>query len=87
MIPPSKPIRTRFGKLVDHISVGKGTCLSVALMSINRSTALWGADAKKFKPERWIEEDGLPAGAKEIQGHRHLLTSLMAQIHVLERDS
>ncbi|KAG8218157.1 cytochrome P450 [Butyriboletus roseoflavus] len=74
IIPLSKPVRTRSGKLVDHISVAKGTFLSVSVPSINRSTALWGADAKEFKPERWIGDEGIPAAAKEVQGHRHLLT-------------
>ncbi|KAG8219007.1 cytochrome P450 [Butyriboletus roseoflavus] len=74
VIPLSKPVRTRSGKLVDHISVAKGTHLSVSVSCINRSTALWGPDAKEFKPERWIGEEGIPAAAKEVQGHRHLLT-------------
>ncbi|KAF8436007.1 cytochrome P450 [Boletus edulis BED1] len=76
VIPLSKPVRTQSGKFVDHISVTKGTYLSVSVPSINRSTALWGPDAKEFNPERWIREDGIPAAAKEIQGHRHLLTFL-----------
>ncbi|KAH0839443.1 cytochrome P450 [Lanmaoa asiatica] len=74
VIPLSKPVCTRSGKLVDHISVAKGTYLSVSVPSVNRSTTLWGPDAKEFKPERWIGEKGIPAAAKEIQGHRHLLT-------------
>lgn len=74
VIPLSKPIRTRSGKLVDRITVAKGTYVSVSSLSINRSKAFWGLDAKEFKPERWIGEDGIPAEAKEIQGHRHLLT-------------
>lgn len=41
---------------------------------MNRSTTLWGPDAKEFKPERWIGEQGIPAAAKDVQGHRHLLT-------------
>lgn len=74
MIPLSKPVRTRSGKLVDHITVGKGTYICVPALSVNRSAALWGTDAKEYRPERWIEKEGIPPGAKEIQGHRHLLT-------------
>ncbi|KAN0098017.1 Cytochrome P450 [Tylopilus felleus] len=74
VIPLSKPIRTRSGKLVDHISVAKGSFLSVSVPAINRSTTLWGPDAKEFKPERWLREDGIPSEAKVVQGHRHLLT-------------
>lgn len=74
VIPLSKPVRTRSGKLVDHISVAKGTYLSVSVPCMNRSMTLWGPDAKEFKPERWIMDGGIPAGAKEVQGYRHLLT-------------
>ena len=41
---------------------------------MNRSTVIWGPDAKEFRPERWLEKNGLPKKAQEIQGHRHLLT-------------
>ncbi|KAF8548037.1 hypothetical protein OG21DRAFT_1375353, partial [Imleria badia] len=58
----------------NHISVAKGTYVSVSAPSMNCSTASWGPDAKAFKPERWIGEDGIPDGAQEIQGHRHLPT-------------
>ncbi|KAG9309787.1 cytochrome P450 [Chiua virens] len=74
MIPLSRPVRTRSGKSVDHISVAKGSTVSVSVPFMNRSTAFWGPDAKVFRPERWLEEDGIPARAKEIQGYRHLLT-------------
>ncbi|KAG9309800.1 cytochrome P450 [Chiua virens] len=74
MIPLSKPIQTRSGKFVDYISVTKGTTVSISVPFMNRSTAFWGPDAKVFRPERWLDEDGIPARAKEIQGHRHLLT-------------
>ena len=74
MIPLSQPVRARSGKLVDHITVGKGMYLTVSVSSMNRSTALWGADAKEFRPERWTEDEGISAGAKEVQRHRHLLT-------------
>ena len=41
---------------------------------VNRSCAFWGADAKAYRPERWLEEDGPPAGARGVAGHRHLLS-------------
>ncbi|KAG2046590.1 hypothetical protein BDR06DRAFT_1014587, partial [Suillus hirtellus] len=28
----------------------------------------------EFKPDRWLTEDGISGKAKEVQGHRHLLT-------------
>lgn len=42
--------------------------------AMNRSVKYWGADAKEFKPERWLIPDGILKAAQDIQGHRHLLT-------------
>lgn len=39
---------------------------------MNRSEAFWGPNAKEFEPERWLVDSDIPA--KEISGHRHLLT-------------
>ncbi|KAI6040776.1 cytochrome P450 [Pisolithus marmoratus] len=33
-----------------------------------------GTDARVFKPERWLEADGITKKAQEVKGHRHLLT-------------
>ena len=41
---------------------------------MNTAAAYWGPDAREFRPERWLSEDGLPKKAQEVQGHRHLLT-------------
>jgi cytochrome P450 len=48
--------------------------VSIPIRAINRSSKFWGPDAKEFKPERWIEEGGIQGNAKDIQGHRHLLS-------------
>lgn len=78
VIPLSEPLRTTSGELVENMCVAKGTLLAIPMASINRSTAIWGEDAKVFRPSRWLEDDhgenGIPAKAKEVQGHRHLLT-------------
>jgi cytochrome P450 len=58
---------------VNSLVIAKGTTIQVSITAINRSEVFWGPDAKEFKPERWLIEGGLD-GAKEIQGHRHLLT-------------
>ncbi|KIM70716.1 hypothetical protein SCLCIDRAFT_18765 [Scleroderma citrinum Foug A] len=74
VITLSEPVRTRSGELVNSISIAKGTRIGISVTCMNRSTAIWGQDAKEFRPERWLEKDGLPKKAQEIQGHRHLLT-------------
>ena len=67
-------MRTADGQMVSSITVPKGSIVLVPAHAMNRSTKFWGADAKEFKPERWLAPDGIPKAAQEIQGHRHLLT-------------
>ena len=78
VIPLSEPVHTKSGELVDRLTIAKDTLVTVSMESMNRSTAMWGQDAKTFRPSRWLEDangqDEIPAKAKEIQGHRHLLT-------------
>ncbi|KAG2144209.1 cytochrome P450 [Suillus clintonianus] len=74
VIPLSEPVRTASGKMTDSLSIAKGTLFTISVASINRSLAIWGPDAKEFKPERWLAEEGIGGKAKDVQGHRHLLT-------------
>ncbi|KAI6140753.1 cytochrome P450 [Pisolithus tinctorius] len=74
VIPLSEPVRTKSGRVVNSISVTRGTQIGISTACINRSTAIWGADAKVFRPERWLEEGGIPKKAQELQSYRHLLT-------------
>ena len=74
VIPLSDPIKDVYGRPVDHIVVPKDTQVSVSIAYMNRSEKFWGPDAKRFRPERWLNPDGLETRAREIQGHKHLLT-------------
>ena len=75
VIPLSSPITTASGRNVDHISVAQGAAVLVPIRTINRSEAIWGTDAKEFKPERWLDnESGLTPKAKEVQGYHHILS-------------
>jgi cytochrome P450 len=78
VIPLSEPVRTKYGELIDSLTIAKGTLVAISMESMNRSATFWGEDAKVFRPSRWLEDahgqNGIPARAKEIQGHRHLLT-------------
>ncbi|KAF7976119.1 hypothetical protein HWV62_7559 [Athelia sp. TMB] len=74
IIPLSEPVKAANGQMVDRISVITGQEVLIPIRMINRSYDIWGPDAKEFKPERWLNEDGFPAKVKLVSGHRHLLT-------------
>ncbi|POS84371.1 hypothetical protein EPUL_006255, partial [Erysiphe pulchra] len=40
--------------------IPKGTRIVIVPWAINKSEELWGPDAKKFKPERWLPTDSNP---------------------------
>ena len=64
-------MRTKSGEVVHNICVTRGTFITIPVGTVNRLEALWGADAKQFRPERWLETN---AQARELQGYRHLVT-------------
>ena len=70
----------------ESISVAKGTFISIAAVAINCSTVIWGPDAKQFKPDRWLTEEGTSWKLKEVQGHRHLLTFINGPKTCLGKD-
>ncbi|KAJ6579602.1 cytochrome P450 [Mycena vulgaris] len=72
VIPLGTPIVTPSGETISSIAVAKGSAILAPIRCINRSEAIWGPDAKEFKPERWF--DDITVRAKELQGHRHLLS-------------
>lgn len=41
---------------------------------MNCAEVFWGATAKEFEPERWLDGGDSIAKAREIQGHRHILS-------------
>lgn len=75
VIQLQEPISTASGELVDRIIIGIGSSLIVPIRAINRSEAIWGHDAKEFRPERWLSnEAGLTSKSKEIPGYHHVLS-------------
>ncbi|KAG6330537.1 hypothetical protein ID866_8551 [Astraeus odoratus] len=74
IIPLSGPVRTKTGETVNDIILARGNVVVIPIPSVNRSEAIWGFDAKVFKPERWLDAEGVTQNAYEVPGHRHLLT-------------
>ncbi|EIW81779.1 cytochrome P450 [Coniophora puteana RWD-64-598 SS2] len=73
-IPLSTPITDARGRTTDHIAVPRGTLVAVPIAAVNRSPAFWGPDAALFRPERWLGGAAEAGAAKDLVGHRHLLT-------------
>ncbi|KAI6157016.1 cytochrome P450 [Pisolithus tinctorius] len=74
VIPLSEPVRTKSGEVVDSIAVERGTEVGISVFCMKRSEAIWGPDAKVFRPDRWLEAGGVTKKAQEVKGFRHLLT-------------
>ncbi|KAJ7242872.1 cytochrome P450 [Mycena haematopus] len=53
------------GKRLYGIRVKKWDIITIPIQAINKSQALWGEDARAFKPERWAHP---PSTAKAIPG-------------------
>ncbi|KAH7910527.1 cytochrome P450, partial [Hygrophoropsis aurantiaca] len=74
VIPLDTPVTDKNGRVLTEIKVSKGDYIGIPILAINRSEALWGPDAKEFKPERW---ESPPESASNIPGvWGHLLTFL-----------
>ncbi|OJT11870.1 Cytochrome P450 3A28 [Trametes pubescens] len=69
VIPVSEPFVDRHGKLQDSIHISKGSPIIIPVLSLNRSTELWGADALEFKPERWINPPEAISSIPGVWGH------------------
>ncbi|KAG5639168.1 hypothetical protein H0H81_006072 [Sphagnurus paluster] len=65
ILPFAKPFTDRKGIVHDFIRIRKGQNIQVPIQAINRDMAIWGEDAKVFKPERW---EKIPQGASAIPG-------------------
>lgn len=55
IMPLSEPIRLRDGTLTSALPIPKGTRIVANISSTNRDPALWGPDADKWRPDRWLE--------------------------------
>ncbi|KAH9923755.1 cytochrome P450 [Epithele typhae] len=58
VLPLQDPVRGKSGNMISEIVVPKGATVICNLRACNTNPAIWGEDAKEWKPERWL--DGLP---------------------------
>ena len=60
------PVVTADGRTLTEVVVPAGTQVFCGIQAYNTDSSLWGADAREWKPERWMESGGLPSAAKDI---------------------
>lgn len=84
-VPITMRIAVRDTTLLDH-PIPRGTEIMVSPWAVNRSKELWGQDAEKFVPERWIE-DGKPNNVGGADSNYSLLTFLHGSLPVNRQSS
>lgn len=65
VIPTQNEWVDRLGQKRQGLPVMKGDLISIQILPLNTSKAIWGDDALEFKPERW---DNLPDTVRSIPG-------------------
>ncbi|KAF8513598.1 cytochrome P450 [Hysterangium stoloniferum] len=56
MIPLETPITTKVGQVITSIPVSRGQRVYTSFVAYNRLKSVWGEDADKWRPERFIED-------------------------------
>ncbi|KAJ6530058.1 cytochrome P450 [Mycena vulgaris] len=62
-VPLGEPITLDNDEVVRELPINKGQTVVVAIEAVNRDPDIWGPDADKWVPERWI--DGLPQSVND----------------------
>lgn len=55
VIPVSRPFTDRRGRVCNVIRVKKGDLITIPIQAMNKSTSVYGEDARNFRPERWTD--------------------------------
>lgn len=56
------------GELIHEIPVQKFAGIIVGIRACNRNEAIWGPDAKEWKPERWLSPLPDSVGEAHVPG-------------------
>ncbi|KAA1468089.1 cytochrome P450 [Dentipellis sp. KUC8613] len=54
VLPLGTPIAATDGSKMSEIPIAENTGIIISIIGVNRSIAIWGADAAEWKPERWL---------------------------------
>ncbi|KAF5368275.1 hypothetical protein D9615_010373 [Tricholomella constricta] len=81
VVPLQYPIRDEAtGKVTNELLITKGTAVYLGLAAANRSTAIWGADAGEFRPERWMGKAGHDLASATAEGKGTRLPGLYSNM-------
>ncbi|KAJ7123294.1 cytochrome P450 [Mycena crocata] len=99
VVPLASPFTDVKGIVHDSIRVKKGQMITIPILGMNRAKDIWGADADKFRPERWEVQppisNSMPgiwgqmlsflAGPRACIGYRFSLIEMKALLFTLIR--
>jgi len=71
-IPLRFPVKTPSGATITSIPVKAGQTIYVPVAAADRLKCVWGEDADVWRPQRWIEEGGLPDPSVMNSGYARL---------------
>ncbi|KAJ7275776.1 cytochrome P450, partial [Mycena rebaudengoi] len=69
VLPLSKPIVTKSGKIITELPIPKNMVLIVSIAGYNRNTDIFGEDAHSYNPERWVGDSIRPATGLGVYGN------------------
>ncbi|KAH9851138.1 cytochrome P450 [Lenzites betulinus] len=74
VLPLSKPVTTRSGKVLHEVPIRAGLRLILSICAYNREADVWGEDAHVFNPERWLSDATKPKRSTNVGVFANLLT-------------
>ncbi|KAJ3575283.1 hypothetical protein NP233_g1211 [Leucocoprinus birnbaumii] len=75
VLPLSKPITMKNGKIVNEVPIPKGIKITTSIVTYNRNEEVFGPDAHSFNPDRWLRRDGIGKGVSSGVGvYANMLT-------------
>ncbi|EJD55249.1 cytochrome P450 [Auricularia subglabra TFB-10046 SS5] len=67
----SEDITLRDGTVTREFAIKRGQFIHIPLLPLNTLTDIWGADAKEFCPDRWLD---VPETVKGMPGMLHIMS-------------
>ncbi|KAA1470689.1 cytochrome P450 [Dentipellis sp. KUC8613] len=84
VLPLAFPITGRDGTPLHELVLPKGTVVTMSLVGVNRSRAVWGPDADEWRPQRWMEPLPETVKSTKMPGiYSHIMTFLDGKRHCL----